>query len=152
MSAEEEDSLHVVGRRTPAHPAVIQDLGRGVIVFLTACAKDRRPLFARPEAVAGLRKAWRTANSWSVGCWVMMPDHLHLFCSPTEFPARPLGQWVRYWKTLVSRAWPWPQEQPIWQAGFWGTQLRSASHYSDRWEYVRQNPVRAGLVPRPEDW
>jgi putative transposase len=25
-------------------------------------------------------------------------------------------------------------------------------HYDKKWEYVRQNPVRAGLVAEPDDW
>jgi len=39
-----------------------------------------------------------------------------------------------------------------WQADCWDTQLRSAEHYHERWEYVRLNPVRKGLVARAEDW
>ena len=30
--------------------------------------------------------------------------------------------------------------------------LRSDESLSDKWEYLRQNPVRAGLVANPEDW
>jgi len=25
-------------------------------------------------------------------------------------------------------------------------------HYDEKWEYVRQNPVRAGLVAESDDW
>ncbi len=81
-----------------------------------------------------------------------MPDHLHLFCVPGELPVRALGQWVRYWKTLVSRRWPWPAEQPVWQLDFWDTQMRDHHRYDEKWSYVRMNPVRAGLVGAAEDW
>ena len=81
-----------------------------------------------------------------------MPNHLHLFCAPAESPERPLSQWVRYWKTLASRAWPRPEQQPVWQLDFWDTQLRRPAHYDEKWEYVRQNPVRAGLVVEPDEW
>lgn len=30
--------------------------------------------------------------------------------------------------------------------------IRHGESYSEKWEYVRQNPVRAGLVGTPEDW
>jgi len=41
---------------------------------------------------------------------------------------------------------------PIWQAEFFDHVLRSAHSYDQKWVYVRENPVRAGLVARPEDW
>ncbi|MEO6846442.1 MAG: hypothetical protein ABI254_04235 [Chthoniobacterales bacterium] len=81
-----------------------------------------------------------------------MPDHLHLFCSPAKFPANPLGIWVKHWKSYVSLHWPHPEEGPVWQKDYWDRQLRDDEHYSDRWEYVRQNPVRAGLASDVEAW
>jgi putative transposase len=30
--------------------------------------------------------------------------------------------------------------------------MRSSESYSQKWEYVRNNPVRAGLVAEPEAW
>ncbi|MFB3881745.1 MAG: hypothetical protein ACE149_10800 [Armatimonadota bacterium] len=30
--------------------------------------------------------------------------------------------------------------------------LRSGESYGQKWEYVRMNPVRAGLVANPDDW
>src|SRR6266404_5418024 len=30
--------------------------------------------------------------------------------------------------------------------------LRSAESYTEKWHYVRENPVRAGLVKRWDDW
>ena len=30
--------------------------------------------------------------------------------------------------------------------------LRDGETYAQKWQYVRENPVRAGLVGRPEDW
>ena len=39
-----------------------------------------------------------------------------------------------------------------WQSDCWDTQMRSQQHYHEKWEYMRQNPVRKGLVNRVEDW
>jgi putative transposase len=61
-------------------------------------------------------------------------------------------QWVRYWKSLASKKWPRPDEQPIWQRDFWDTQLRRSENYNSKWQYVLDNPVRAGLVKQPDDW
>ncbi|MFP6620829.1 MAG: hypothetical protein VB877_15905 [Pirellulaceae bacterium] len=30
--------------------------------------------------------------------------------------------------------------------------MRNQDVYEDKWEYIRWNPVRHGLVENPEDW
>ena len=39
-----------------------------------------------------------------------------------------------------------PNDRPIWQRHFWDTQLRRGESYDQKWDYVMQNPVRAGLA------
>jgi hypothetical protein len=43
-------------------------------------------------------------------------------------------------------------QSPHWQKGFFDHILRSADSYSAKWEYVRENPVRAGLVKAWREW
>jgi hypothetical protein len=40
----------------------------------------------------------------------------------------------------------------FWQREFFDQMLRSSESYSEKWNYVFENPVRAGLVTRAEDW
>ena len=35
---------------------------------------------------------------------------------------------------------------------FWDRQLRRAESYEEKWQYVKNNPVRHGYVSRVEDW
>src|SRR5262245_30525535 len=123
-------------RRHPAHPPVLQRDQLPVIVLVTVCTQDRKRLLAREEIATLLQAAWLEATTWRVGRFVIMPDHLHLFCMPAEFPARGLVQWVRYWKSIVSRRWPRLEEKPVWQLDFWDTQLRDHHHYDEKWSYV----------------
>lgn len=139
-------------RRKPAHPPVCEHHNQPTIVFLTVCTAGRKSILARDDAVKVMRDAWAKARFWRVGRWVIMPDHLHLFCLPATNPPEPLAKWVGFWKSQASRGWPRPHEHPIWQRDFWDTQLRPNDHYGRKWEYVRQNPVRAGLVATPDDW
>src|SRR2546427_11125825 len=67
-------------------------------------------------------------------------------------PTQPLMQWVRYWKSIASKNWPRPSEQPIWQRDFWDTQLRRSENYDSKWQYVLDNPVRAALVQHADEW
>ena len=122
------------------------------IVFLTVCAANRQPLLAREDVHATLINAWTRANRWIVGRYVIMPDHLHLFCAPASYPEVNVRRWLEYWKFVSSRSWPRPEERPIWQLHGWDRQLRSGESYSAKWDYVRQNPVRAGLAQSADDW
>jgi hypothetical protein len=39
-----------------------------------------------------------------------------------------------------------------WQEGFFDHLLRADQSYGQKWRYVRDNPVRAGLVSSWEEW
>ncbi|MBK7978132.1 MAG: transposase [Deltaproteobacteria bacterium] len=121
------------------------------MLFVTTCTRDRRPILANEPAHGLLREGWSLARTWRVGRYVIMPDHIHLFCAPAD-PNVSLSHWVRFWKSHVSRRWPDPSEQPIWQPSCWDTQLRRRESYDAKWEYARMNPVRRGLVADPERW
>jgi REP element-mobilizing transposase RayT len=41
---------------------------------------------------------------------------------------------------------------PHWQKTFFDHVVRSEASYEDKWIYVQQNPVRAGLVAEARDW
>ena len=138
-------------RKRPIHLPSVDKANRPTIIFVTACTKDRKPILARRECVATILEAWKEANQWLVGRYAIMPDHVHFFCSPT-WDATRLSLWMRFWKSRVSREWPFPEDQPIWQQNFWDRQLRSLESYSEKWSYVRNNPVRHGLVKNADEW
>ena len=41
---------------------------------------------------------------------------------------------------------------PLWQPGFFDHLMRSDESYAQKWDYVRENPVRHGLVPASDAW
>ena len=139
-------------RRRPPHLPLRERPNQSAIVLVTVCTNRRHPLLAKPDVMTLLEEVWQGAATWWVGCFVLMPDHLHAFCAPANHDAPCLAAWVKYWKAMAARRWPRPDEQPIWQQGFWDTQLRSSEHYGRRWDYVRNNPVRHGLVGDAEAW
>ena len=145
-------NMEEIGRKHPVHLAARELHNTPIIVFLTVCTKNRKPILANPDVHKLLRAAWTGARSWLTGRYLIMPDHVHLFCAPATIPPEPLEQWVRYWKNLASKNWPRANEHPIWQRDFWDTQLRRSENYEEKWTYVLENPVRAGLVTKSEDW
>jgi putative transposase len=138
-------------RKRPAHAVPCDYFGRSTIIFLSACTKARRPALANALVHRCLLRVWRDADRWLVGRYMVMPDHIHLFCAPGTIPPQPLEGWVRYWKSQVSRNLGCGEGQ-LWQTDFWDVQLRGGESYGLKWEYVRNNPVRAGLVAKSDAW
>ena len=88
----------------------------------------------------------------AVGRYVIMPDHVHLFVA---FPMAglTLSEWIGGLKTMLGKKLlRLGIQKPHWQEGFFDHVLRSAESYAQKWEYVRMNPVRAGLCEKPEQW
>src|SRR2546430_9618285 len=52
------------------------------------------------------------------------------------------------WKELRERG----VTPPHWQKGFFDHLLRSQESAGEKWKYVRENPVRAGLVAHSNEW
>lgn len=124
------------------------------IYFVTACADERRLLLANDavhESFQNFAEHGQERGAW-VGAYVIMPNHLHLFVGFDERQML-LERWMKSLKntiskTLRSKGVP----APHWQKGFFDHVLRSGESYDQKWHYVRENPVRAGLVENWNDW
>jgi hypothetical protein len=42
--------------------------------------------------------------------------------------------------------------QSFWQRGFFDHLIRKTERRAQNWDYVRENPVRAGLMSTTKDW
>jgi len=127
---------------------------RNPIFFITACTFGRKQIL-RQEAIHGTfvdfaQKAGERGH-W-IGAYVLMPDHLHLFAVPPDSRVDVLSRWVKSLKNTISKKWrEMGIPAPHWQKGFFDHVLRSDESLARKWLYVRENPVRAGLVKRWED-
>lgn len=135
-------------RKRPAR-GVLQVSGQSTVVFLTVCTRDRNRWLIRPGVHEMVRKAWERAAAWRVGNYLLMPDHVHLFCTPHQSDVK-LNEWVRFWKSMTTRL--HGRSDWRWQSLHWDTRLRSGKQFTEKWRYVQNNPVRAGLVESPENW
>jgi putative transposase len=136
------------GRRNPA-TGVLISRDRPTILFLTVCTLHRRLGLAQPKAHESLVQVWTEADAWSVGAYVLMPDHMHLFCAPKREEVT-IEQWIVFWKRQFRRR--CGSRVPRFQSRGFHHRLRRDENYHQKWEYVRANPVRAGFVKTPEEW
>jgi putative transposase len=120
------------------------------LYFVTFNTHQRRPLLANPgvhDAFVDFAAEAERRNI-AVGRYVIMPDHVHLFVAGDQ--SFVLQQWIRVLKRVLSKAIAAPL--PHWQQGFFDHLIRSGESYAQKWEYVRENPVRAGLVTDSDAW
>lgn len=126
------------------------------VCFITTCVAERRPLLTDERITEHLRREWHgaeTRHGWRIGRYVIMPDHVHFFAAATDEAGSlsvMMGRWKEWTAKSILRL--VGQPAPPWQHRFFDHVLRSRASYAEKWTYVRQNPVRAGLVQRPEDW
>jgi REP element-mobilizing transposase RayT len=124
------------------------------LFFVTFCTHGRRRLLAS-SAVHAAFVAFATGaysrRNIAVGRYVIMPDHLHLFvCGPDDFQ---LGRWIGMLKQNLGKQIDQPgTASVVWQRGLFDHLLRTAESYAQKWNYVRENPVRAGLVKNADCW
>jgi len=143
------DSAADMANRPPRLERIFQDY-QAPLWFITFNTYRRRRLLDNERVHGRFQKFCSKAATQHVlvGRYVLMPDHAHLFV--TGPPELALAAWVRSLKLTLSNAITMPR--PHWQEGFFDHLVRHRESYSEKWEYVRRNPVRAGLISVAEDW
>ena len=193
----------VPGRKVPSKNSVrwFEGSNRAIILYVTMCTTGRAPVLACKDSFDCIVAAFRQANYWLVGRFVVMPDHIHFFCAPGIWPPYNFHKWISFVKSTISRTFPLPLRNQIedmvrmregaapsapraahtevrppdvahtevrppdvarteprppmhhlFQMQCWDTQLRRSDSYAQKWEYVRNNPVRKGLCGNADDW
>ncbi|RJX35597.1 MAG: hypothetical protein C4525_02795 [Desulfarculus sp.] len=95
--------------------------------------------------------------------FVVMPDHVHAlvwFSSANQISSF-VKQWKRltsFWikKNLIEKQERYLQEMsindPVWQRRYYSFNIYSDDKIQEKLNYMHNNPVKAGLVERPEEW
>ena len=152
-------------RKRPPRLQQVFDLQAAPIYFVTFNTRNRACLLANEavhNAFIDFSHAGHRTKGIAVGRYVIMPDHAHIFVAGP--PSFRLEQWGRMLKQALGRlvkpragSTGASQKRPysrdgIWQRGFFDHLMRNSESYARKWEYVRMNPMRVGLVKDPEDW
>ena len=84
--------------------------------------------------------------------YVLMPDHWHALIW-TGYPLT-ISQAIHDVKKVCARHVHARRgtQGPVWQHQFWDRFVRHAREFNDRLAYMHLNPVRKGLVAKPEEW
>ena len=117
-----------------------------------AVNRDKRklPLISAPLAKALLDSAkfYEVGQRWYITLFLLMLDHLHalLSFSYDDSMSRIIGEWKHFQARRHGIAW---------QEGYFDHRLRDderGEQLAAKMDYIRQNPVAAGLCAKAEDW
>jgi putative transposase len=91
---------------------------------------------------------YQEKQRWHITIFLLMPDHLHAVLSfaRDQSMSDVVSDWKRYQMT---------QHHIDWQEGYVDHRLRDderGEQVSSKINYIRQNPVVAGLCAKAEDW
>ena len=139
---------------------------------ITSVAHDRLPVFRTDPLknliCAALDEA-RHSGGFAIFAYVIMPDHLHIITDGARKPSdtlrflngissrRVIGYLKeRNFTSSLAKLRDAPKERghtySLWDGHSHALPLISESFFMQRVNYIHQNPVRAGLVERAEDY
>ena len=78
------------------------------------------------------------------------PEHVHLLVNEPERDT--LARAMQSLKQGVAHRLALRAEDSFWQARYYDFNVWSERKFVEKLRYIHRNPVKRGLVPRPEDW
>ena len=121
--------------------------------FLTFGCYHRRPNLVSPNACATFVSALERARQHYDLCvygYVVMPEHVHLLVNEPELSN--LAQAIKSLKQGVARTLALRAADSFWQSRYYDFNVWSELKFVEKLRYIHRNPVKRGLVTRPEDW
>ena len=119
------------------------------VFFVTTVTIQRLPIFRR-DATAKLLidtlAHYRDQGKYLLYEFAIMPDHFHALLTPGDHIS--LERVMQFIKGGFS--YRHDKRGHIWQPSFTNHRIRDCEDYEQHRDYIRMNPVRAGLAPTPE--
>jgi REP element-mobilizing transposase RayT len=127
---------------------------RNPIYFVTANTHSRAKILATPAIHKAFQEfaAFGSDHGAWVGAYVLMPDHLHAFVALDDRKILTLCVGEVLEKMPSQKLFASLPSNPALAERLFRPRTAECESYSEKWHHVRENPVRAGLVSRWEDW
>jgi len=138
-----------IGRRALPHDPPHFIGTSEAVFFIPICCEERgRNQLCEPEIAKEIFASasfYFERGVWGLPLLVLMPDHLHMLATFGEKTG--MRTVIRNWKRYLTN-----HVRIRWQRDFFDHRLRDDENFSAKANYILNNPVRAGLVARFEDW
>ncbi len=149
----ERDLIRRRKRIAPEEHQRLVDISEKIEAYLDSgvgsCFLSRKPI---ADMVADALTHF-DCSRYRVHSYVIMPNHLHVLVTPLA--GNSLSSILHGWKSftanqaneLLGR-----QGEDFWQRESYDHMVRDEADFLRAYEYIRYNPVMAGLVSEPEEW
>jgi putative transposase len=145
------DAIFKTAPHNPPHLFVADAL-----YMLTASIYAKTDLIKSPQRKLEWQEAFHEATKiyqWQIVAWVVLHNHYHAIVHSPEHAGN-LSKFINSYHKFTARKWNakygLPSRQVWWN--YWDTCIRSEHDYYNRLKYVFWNPVKHGLVEKPEDY
>lgn len=96
-------------------------------------------------------------SRYTLHAWCIMPNHVHILMQPANgiTMSTSMASWKKYTGRRISE---WRQQHkgvppgPVWHREYFDRYVRDDDHYRNVVNYIHQNPVKARLVGKAEEW
>jgi REP element-mobilizing transposase RayT len=91
-------------------------------------------------------------SKYRLSAWVIMPNHVHLLCTPAA--GHNLAEIMHSLKSYTANESNrmLGREGRFWQKEYFDRYIRNARHFAGVVAYIENNPVKARLCEKTEDW
>ena len=132
-------------------PVRYQD--QGCLHFITFSCYRRMPLLDTLAAKETFEAELERVRAW-YSCYitghVVMPEHVHLLLSEPE--RSKLSVTIQMLKQITSQKLRAKHLPRFWQVRYYDFPVWTEAKRIEKLCYIHRNPVKRGLVERPEDW
>jgi REP element-mobilizing transposase RayT len=98
-----------------------------------------------------LRYGSETLQLYDLDAWVIMSNHIHILIDPRA-PLPRITRAIKSYSAKEANLILGRTGEPLWQIESFDHWVRSEKEFANIVQYIEFNPVKAGLVTRPEDW
>jgi len=145
------DEIFKKTRHNPPHLFI-----SNVVYMLTASTYQKENIIHALERKTEWRDAFFKASEiygWKAIAWVVLHNHYHVLVESPENPFS-LTKFVSSYHKFTARKWNMEDRIPgrqVWW-NYWDACIRSERDYHNRLMYIFWNPVKHGLVEKPEEY
>ena len=116
---------------------------------------NREPVLARDDDFRFLYRCLREASqkySLAIHAWVFMNNHIHLLVTPANVESLPkvMQSVGRRYAQYFNRS--YHRSGALWEGRYKSSLVDTDGYLLSCYRYIELNPVRAGIVQRPEEY
>ncbi|HVS83356.1 MAG TPA: transposase [Pyrinomonadaceae bacterium] len=107
---------------------------------------------SRVAAIVQNALLFHDQTKYRLVAWVIMPNHAHMLCTPRF--GHNLAEIMHLLKSYTSNEANkiLSRKGRFWQKEYFDRYIRNVRHYSKVLAYIENNPVKARLCEKPEEW